>query len=484
MIASIGKFSKSFIAKVFVAIIALPFVLWGMGDVFRSGNQNVIAEINETKISTKEFIEYLRAVNITKEEIQNKGKEKIINEILTNYISEKIISIETKEKGIQLTDSSLKKILMSDKEFQKDDKFLRTKYEKFLLTKGFSAPEYEKTILNFETKGQLLSYYSGGIKLPSFLVDDLYKQENKSKQVSFIDLEKIYNQKKITESDIKGFYEKNREFFKDKFRTFKYLKLSPEIVVGKNDFNETYFKKIEEIENDILDGKNFEDITSFSNKNIKEVGPINSKKFKKDGSAFEINSKLLKEVFKIQNLETPSFINFDNQFYIVGMLNEEENILDLNNRNVRETINKQIKIVNLIKENTSLTIKINDKKFGEKEMLDLSKKYNVPIEKTEIKNMKDDSKFNKVLLKQIYSNASGQIFIVTDYPVAKKNFLIKINKEIDPVIKNESKIYKEYVKKANTQYISKVYKSYDSYINAIYKININEKVLERLINSI
>ena len=115
MIASIGKFSKSFIAKVFVAIIALPFVLWGMGDVFRSGNQNVIAEINETKISTKEFIEYLRAVNITKEEIQNKGKEKIINEILTNYISEKIISIETKEKGIQLTDSSLKKILMSDK---------------------------------------------------------------------------------------------------------------------------------------------------------------------------------------------------------------------------------------------------------------------------------------------------------------------------------------------------------------------------------
>ena len=191
MIASIRKFSKSFIAKVFVAIIALPFILWGMGDVFRSGNQNVIAEINETKISTKEFMDYLRAVNITREEIQNKGKEKIINEVLTNYISEKIIFIETKEKGIQLTDSSLKEILVNDKEFQKDGKFLRTKYEKFLLTKGFSAPEYEETILNFETKGQLLSYYSGGIKLPNFLIDDLYKQENKSKHVSFIDLEKI-----------------------------------------------------------------------------------------------------------------------------------------------------------------------------------------------------------------------------------------------------------------------------------------------------
>ena len=331
MIASIRKFSKSFIAKIFVAIIALPFILWGMGDVFRSGNQNVIAEINKTKISTKEFMDYLQAINITRKEIEAKGKEQIINEILTNYISEKIISIETKEKGIQLTDSSLKEILTSDKEFQKDEKFLRTKYEKFLLTKGFTASEYEKNILNLESKGQLLSYYSGGIKLPNFLIDDLYKQENKSKQISFIDLEKVYSKRKITESEVKDFYEKNKEFFKDKFRSFKYLKLSPKILMGQNDFDEIYFKKIDQIENDILDGKKFKDITSFSQSNVKEVRFINSKKFKKNGDSFEINDKLLKEVFKIQNFNTPSFVGFDNQFYIVEILNEEESILDINN---------------------------------------------------------------------------------------------------------------------------------------------------------
>ena len=152
MIASIRKFSKSFIAKVFVGIIALPFVLWGMGDVFRTGNQNVIAEINNNKISTKEFMEYLQAVNITRTEIQNKGKEKIINEVLTNYISEKIIEMETIKKGVRLTDAALKEILISDDEFKKDGKFLRTKYEKFLLTNGFSASKYEKNILNLESK--------------------------------------------------------------------------------------------------------------------------------------------------------------------------------------------------------------------------------------------------------------------------------------------------------------------------------------------
>ena len=91
MIASIKKYSKSFILKVFVAIIALPFLLWGMGDVFRSGNQNVIVEINETKVSTKEFMDHLQTLNISRDEIEKKGKEKLINEILTNYVSEKII---------------------------------------------------------------------------------------------------------------------------------------------------------------------------------------------------------------------------------------------------------------------------------------------------------------------------------------------------------------------------------------------------------
>ena len=98
MISSIGKFSKSILTKILVAIIALPFILWGMGDVFRTGNQNIIVEINDNKISTKEFMNFLQAVNITKEDIQQKGKEKLINEILTNYISEKIVMIETKEK--------------------------------------------------------------------------------------------------------------------------------------------------------------------------------------------------------------------------------------------------------------------------------------------------------------------------------------------------------------------------------------------------
>ena len=140
MFASIRKFSKSFIAKIFIAIIALPFIMWGMGDVFRSGNQNVLVEINDNKINTKDFVNYLQKINLSDEQAKELSKSNLINNILSNYISEKIIEIESNKKGIMLSDEGLKEILLSDKSFYKDGKFSRVKYEKYLLENGYTAP--------------------------------------------------------------------------------------------------------------------------------------------------------------------------------------------------------------------------------------------------------------------------------------------------------------------------------------------------------
>ena len=57
MATSIGKLSKSFFLKLLVGIIILPFVFWGMGDVFRGGSQNVIATVDSEKISTQDIFE-------------------------------------------------------------------------------------------------------------------------------------------------------------------------------------------------------------------------------------------------------------------------------------------------------------------------------------------------------------------------------------------------------------------------------------------
>ena len=71
MVTSIKKSSKSIFVKILVGIIILPFVFWGMGDVFRGGNQNVIATIDSKKVSTQEFVTHLNRLNLNKEQIKN-----------------------------------------------------------------------------------------------------------------------------------------------------------------------------------------------------------------------------------------------------------------------------------------------------------------------------------------------------------------------------------------------------------------------------
>ena len=55
MLGRIRKFSSSIFAKVFLFIVAIPFIFWGMGDLFRGGNQNTIVKIDEEKITVKEL---------------------------------------------------------------------------------------------------------------------------------------------------------------------------------------------------------------------------------------------------------------------------------------------------------------------------------------------------------------------------------------------------------------------------------------------
>ena len=81
------------------------------------------------------------------------------------------------------------------------------KYEKFLLKNGYSAPTYEKYIKGLEVKAQLLNFYSGGIKLPKFIIEDLFNKDNHLKKINYLNLNNIYSKKVISEQEIEKFYE-------------------------------------------------------------------------------------------------------------------------------------------------------------------------------------------------------------------------------------------------------------------------------------
>ena len=198
MLNSIKKYSKTFFFKVLVGIIILPFLFWGMGDVFSGGSQNVVAKIDSQKISTRDFVNYLNILNLSEQERKNLPKTDLAEKILSDYIGKKVLLLELDDLNVALDDVSLKEIIINDKTFFKNDKFSRTEYEKFLISNSLSAPLFETNVAEQEKKRQLLSFLSGGIKIPNFLIQHEFNKENQTKKIEFINLENFYN-KKISE---------------------------------------------------------------------------------------------------------------------------------------------------------------------------------------------------------------------------------------------------------------------------------------------
>ena len=148
MLSSLRKFSETIIAKIFITIIALSFVFWGINDFFRSNNSNSVAEIDGEEISFNQFInefnKIIRSNNIQSEKIAITNNIHIL--AVSNIVSEKLLKIHAKKLGVAIDDTIIAIEIKNSKEFKDKDFFSRTKYEKFLLERNINSKILEEQI--------------------------------------------------------------------------------------------------------------------------------------------------------------------------------------------------------------------------------------------------------------------------------------------------------------------------------------------------
>lgn len=148
MLSSLRKFSETLTAKIFIALIALSFVFWGINDFYKSSYNNAIAEIDGDEISFNEFTkEYSKIIRNNNIQSQKLAIEKNIHIIaISNIISEKLLKIHAKNLGILIDDTVIAIEIKNNNEFKEKEIFSRTKYEKFLLERNINSKILEEQI--------------------------------------------------------------------------------------------------------------------------------------------------------------------------------------------------------------------------------------------------------------------------------------------------------------------------------------------------
>ena len=470
MIGKLRGFSNSKLAGVLVGIIIIPFVFWGMGSVFSGGNTNNVAKINNEIISSKDFINFVNDSRLTNEIIKANLDKNIIENILSELISEKLIEMEIKELNVKVSEEALaNKIRSNAILLDENNKFSRVKYEKFLLENNLTASSFENSLRKQELKKNLFNYISGGIISPYFLKNKIYISENKKIELEFLDLDLVHD-KTATDIEVEEFIKNNQDLLKIDFIDAAYTKITPQNLVEIDEFNDEFFKKIDEIENNILNGSNLNEISKIYNLKLDKI------------SNFVLNDnsdEILEEIYSKRNQDKLQLIDKNDYYLIFEISNINKKIPNRSNKDFIKSVKKNVILKKKFEFNKELYEKIDEKLFNDDEFIKISKDKN-NIKAITLKNLNDINFFDTESVELIYTLPNKSFTLVTGE--TNKVYLTKI-KDIyySKIDKNDNNI-SEYSSKSNNDIINNIYTSYDLSLNTKYNVKIFNQTIERVKN--
>lgn len=468
---SIGKYlnRNKIGGLLLIIVIIIAFGFGGFGGGFLSNNQNNVVKINKTNITSQDLINYINQSGISRKVIQNNLNENVIEELLSGLISTTLLNLEIKDFNIVISENSLSNKIRLNENFI-DDKgnFQRINYEKFLLENNISAPIFERRLKDRELQKKLFDFIGAGTISPKFFVTKLFENENKKLNIEYINLENFYKKEdQISDLEIIEFVDENSETLKVEYIDFDYSIINPQNLIGINEFNQEFFDKIDEIENDILNGQNFDTIISKFNL---DTQVINNYKYSNESKPIE------KKIFDVRKNKLDIF-EYDENFVIYEIKKIQEKKPDINDTQIKKEILQLIVQRNKFDYNKKLLEKIKDKKFSENDFLELGKE---KINFLTLNSIKDNKKFEINSVEVLYSLPIKTFTLISDEK--DKIYLAKIISYNDVAIDMDSENYKAFINKENSRIKTSILQSYDFFLNDKYNVNINQLAINNIKN--
>lgn len=229
MLDSIRSVAQGWVGKALLALITIPFALFGIDSYLsQAGNNVAVAKVDGSDISIQE---YSNALQNLRNRLQSEGKvdpaeldkPEVKFLVLDQLINQQLLEKEIKNAKYAISDAQLATYITGMPAFQKDGKFSQELYDELLQQNKLTPKKFEASI-----RSDLLSQQAqDGIAKLGFIsnarADDTLKllKQKRLVTVSEIKTKDFIDQVKIDPAEVKAYYEKH----KDKLRTPEQVKI-------------------------------------------------------------------------------------------------------------------------------------------------------------------------------------------------------------------------------------------------------------------
>jgi len=246
MLSTIKKFASGWVSSVFLGLLAVSFVLWGVADVFTSYGRNAVATVGDTEVTVAQFqSRYQQSINNfargtgqvpTEAQAVQLG---IPTQVLEVLISEATLTDAAADMGLGLSDETLSRQIRSDPmALGPTGQYSELALQSNLLALGMDLDDFVVTRRQEYTRNQLMDALAGGVETPQAYMRAFNEYRGESRTIEYVVVrpEPLEAIPAPGDGELEAFFaEREEDWRAPEYRSIRYVELNLDALAKPGD---------------------------------------------------------------------------------------------------------------------------------------------------------------------------------------------------------------------------------------------------------
>jgi len=243
MLDKLRSGAGSWVAKIFIALLAMSFGVWGINDVFRGPSGDALAQVGDREITAEEFRQafdrqvrsYSRQLgqNLTQEQARQFGLDR---QVLSQLMQDAALQAQADRMGLEIPNKAVADRIASNPDFRNArGQFDPDDFRRRLAANGFSEQQFVAIERQAMIRSAITEAIDEGLEAPQPLVEAVWKHRNELRDARYFVLRADPSSvPEPTDQELKAFYDANTGLFRvPERRSFAVIVADADTVGGK-----------------------------------------------------------------------------------------------------------------------------------------------------------------------------------------------------------------------------------------------------------
>lgn len=240
VLQTLRKGASGLVAKAFLLLLTVSFVIWGIADVFRGYGTNAVAKVGDTEISVPAFRQqYLDQIQrlsratgrpISQDQARAFG---IDRQVLNQMIGQAALDEDIRRRSLAISDTEIAREIRANPSYRRPGaaEFEPAYFEQLLRANGLTESRFIGMEKERVLREAIVESLAGNIAPPAVLRDAIHRYESEQRDISYVLVgpDAAGAVPAPTEEQLKAFYDRHKITFRaPEYRSVALLALTPQ----------------------------------------------------------------------------------------------------------------------------------------------------------------------------------------------------------------------------------------------------------------